>query len=72
MTVTELADRVGITMANLSILKNGKVRESSFQLWRRFAGLWTDSLEIFWNTGRRQVKGPVNREQAESLAVPLI
>ena len=26
MSVTELADRVGITMANISILKNGKVR----------------------------------------------
>ncbi len=26
MSVTELADRVGITMANLSILKNGKAR----------------------------------------------
>ena len=26
MSVTELADRVGITMANISVLKNGKVR----------------------------------------------
>ncbi len=26
MSVTELADRVGITMANISILKNGKAR----------------------------------------------
>ena len=26
MSVTELAERVGITMANLSILKNGKAR----------------------------------------------
>lgn len=26
MSVTELADKVGITMANLSILKNGKAR----------------------------------------------
>ena len=26
MSVTELADRVGITMANLSILKNGKAK----------------------------------------------
>ena len=25
MSVTELADRVGITMANISVLKNGKV-----------------------------------------------
>lgn len=26
MSLTELAERVGITMANLSILKNGKVK----------------------------------------------
>ena len=26
MSVTELADRVGITLANMSILKNGKAR----------------------------------------------
>jgi len=26
MSVTELADRVGITMANISVLKNGKVK----------------------------------------------
>jgi putative transcriptional regulator len=26
MSVTELADKVGITLANLSVLKNGKVK----------------------------------------------
>ncbi|HCI21809.1 MAG TPA: transcriptional regulator, partial [Clostridiales bacterium] len=26
MSVTELADRVGITLANISILKNGKAK----------------------------------------------
>jgi putative transcriptional regulator len=26
MSVTELADRVGITLANISVLKNGKAR----------------------------------------------
>lgn len=30
MTVTELSDRVGITMANLSILKNGKAKAVRF------------------------------------------
>ena len=30
MSVTELAERVGITMANLSILKNGKARAIRF------------------------------------------
>jgi putative transcriptional regulator len=30
MTLTELADRVGITLANLSILKTGKARAMRF------------------------------------------
>ncbi len=30
MRVTELADQVGITMANLSILKNGKAKAIRF------------------------------------------
>jgi putative transcriptional regulator len=30
MSVTELADRVGITMANLSVLKNGKAKAIRF------------------------------------------
>lgn len=30
MTVTELSERVGITMANISILKNGKAKAIRF------------------------------------------
>jgi putative transcriptional regulator len=30
MSVTELAERVGITMANVSVLKNGKARAIRF------------------------------------------
>jgi putative transcriptional regulator len=30
MTLTELADRVGVTIANLSILKNGRARAIRF------------------------------------------
>lgn len=30
MTLTELADRVGITIANLSVLKNGKAKAIRF------------------------------------------
>jgi putative transcriptional regulator len=30
MTLTELSEKVGITMANLSILKNGKARAIRF------------------------------------------
>jgi putative transcriptional regulator len=30
MTLTELADRVGLTLANLSVLKNGRARAVRF------------------------------------------
>jgi putative transcriptional regulator len=30
MTLTELADRVGVTLANLSVLKNGRARAIRF------------------------------------------
>lgn len=30
MTVTELADRVGLTLANLSVLKNGRAKAIRF------------------------------------------
>jgi putative transcriptional regulator len=35
MSMTELAERVGITMANLSILKNGKARAIRFSTLER-------------------------------------
>jgi putative transcriptional regulator len=36
MSVTELTEKVGITMANLSILKNGKAKAVRFQRLRQF------------------------------------
>ncbi len=35
ITLTELADRVGITLANLSILKNGRARAIRFSTLTR-------------------------------------
>lgn len=35
MSVTELSERVGITMANLSVLKNGKARAVRFSTLER-------------------------------------
>ena len=35
MTLTELADRVGITYANLSVLKNGRARAIRFSTLTR-------------------------------------
>ena len=37
MSLGELAERVDITPANLSILKNGRPRRSAFQRWKPFA-----------------------------------
>ena len=48
MSVTELADRVGITLANMSILKNGKAKAVKISTLRR----WTASPETCWNTGK--------------------
>lgn len=35
MSVTELADRVGITLANISILKNGKAKAVKVETLRK-------------------------------------
>ncbi len=47
MSVTELAEKVGITMANISILKNGKARAIRFSHWRRSARRWSVSPAMF-------------------------
>jgi putative transcriptional regulator len=38
MTLTELADRIGITLANLSILKTGKARAVRFSTLEAICG----------------------------------
>ena len=45
--LTELAKDVDITLANLSILKNNKAKDSL--PWMQSARHWTVSREIFWN-----------------------
>lgn len=37
----ELAKKIGITPANLSILKNNKAKAVRFRLWRRCAKRWS-------------------------------
>jgi putative transcriptional regulator len=39
MTLTELADRVGMTLANLSILKTGKARAIRFSTLEAICGV---------------------------------
>ena len=47
MSVTELSERVGITMANISILKMERQKRYVYLLWMLFARPWTASPEIF-------------------------
>ena len=49
MSVTELSEKVGITMANISVLKTARQKQSDYQHWKRFAKRWNVSLEIFWS-----------------------
>lgn len=49
MSVTELSEKVGITMANISILKNGKAKATGWIRLIRSAGHWAVSREIFWS-----------------------
>jgi putative transcriptional regulator len=46
MSVTELSQRVGITMANISILKNGKAKAIKVSTLAKHL---TASREICWN-----------------------
>ncbi|PEK40965.1 transcriptional regulator [Bacillus toyonensis] len=39
MSVTELSERLGITMANVSILKNGKVKAIKFSTLDKICGI---------------------------------
>ena len=50
MSVTELSEKVGITMANLSILKNEKAKAIRLSTLDAFVELQIVSPETFWNT----------------------
>lgn len=47
MSVTELSEKVGITMANISILKNGKAKAIKVDTLNKICRRWTASREIF-------------------------
>lgn len=50
MSVTELSEKVGITMANLSILKNEKARAIRFSTLEAICKALDCQPGIFWNT----------------------
>ena len=45
MSVTELSEKVGITMANISVLKNGKAKAIKVDTLNKIC--WAASREIF-------------------------
>ena len=49
MSVTELSQRVGITMANISILKNGRAKAIKVSTLQSYVKHLTVSREICWN-----------------------
>lgn len=63
MSVTELADKVGITIANLSILKNGRARAIRFSTLEGICNALDcqpgDILE-YRNDQERRVASPVH------------
>ena len=52
MTLSQLAEKVDITLANLSILKNNKQSSAGVPPWRPSAPPWTASPATSWNTCR--------------------
>lgn len=49
MSVTELSEKVGITMANISILKNGKAKAIRMDTLDKICRSLAVSREIFWS-----------------------
>jgi putative transcriptional regulator len=69
MTLTELADRIGMTLANLSILKTGKARAIRFSTLDAIcAALSCQPGDIlrFEAEGAERVPPPVSRKQKAS------
>lgn len=52
ISLGELAERINLTPANLSILKTGKAKAVRFPPWKLSARNSTASREIFWNIER--------------------
>jgi putative transcriptional regulator len=56
MSSLELASKIDLTPANLSILKTGKAKQSAFQRSTQSAASLIASPAIFWNTGTMRNK----------------
>jgi hypothetical protein len=58
MTLTDLADRIGMTLANVSILKTGKAPRSAFPRSMRSARRSNASLATFCGSSWTQNASP--------------
>ena len=67
ISLTELSKAVGLSLTNLSMLKNGNVRGVRFETFGKDAVLfWTASLEIYLNISPIQMKKMIRIEKTYS------
>lgn len=65
VSLGELAERIDLTPANLSILKQERLRPYASPPWRPSARNWTASRGTYWNIGRRNRKNKgMHKKQA--------
>lgn len=55
ISLGELAEKIDITPANLSILKTGKQRQSASPRWRPSAKYLTANRQIYWSIRKKLV-----------------
>ena len=71
MTLTELAERIDITLANLSILKTGKARAIRFSTLEAICGVLGcqpgDLLEFQLDSGAPESRPPVSPDEIGDL-----
>lgn len=65
MSLTELSERVGITMANLSILKTGKAKAVRVETLNKLCHALDCQPAICWSTGR--TRKPEESEKGQAL-----
>ena len=59
ISLGELAEKIDITPANLSILKTGKAKAVRFSTLELFARYWIASREIYWSMWREKKSKPM-------------
>ena len=70
MTLTELADRVGMTLANLSILKTGKARAIRFSTLNAICGALSCQPGDILGLSRRRTRARVLTRRISNEAQP--